>query len=85
MDVAKEIHAKGGVKGFYAGLDAALLRQVVYGTLRLGIYSNLIDHFKKNNPDPTVTSFAQKAQSSLAAGMLGSWVGNPMDLVLVRM
>jgi len=83
--VAKEIHAKGGVKGFYAGLDAALLRQVVYGTLRLGIYSNAIDYFKKQNADPTTTTFAQKAQSSFVAGCLGSWVGNPMDLVLVRM
>lgn len=83
--MAKEIHAKGGVKGFYAGLDAALLRQVVYGTLRLGIYSNAIDYFKKQNADPTTTTFAQKAQSSFVAGCLGSWVGNPMDLVLVRM
>jgi len=83
--VAKEIHAKGGVKGFYAGLDSALLRQVVYGTLRLGIYSNTIDYFKKSNPDPTTTTFAQKAQASMLAGSLGSWFGNPCDLVLVRM
>jgi len=26
LDVAKEIHARGGIKGFYAGLDAALMR-----------------------------------------------------------
>lgn len=85
MDVAKEIHAKGGVKGFYAGLDSALLRQVVYGTLRLGIYSNCIDYFKKQNADPTTTTFMQKAQSSFIAGSVGSWFGNPCDLVLVRM
>lgn len=48
MAVAKEIHAAAGPKGFYAGLDSALLRQAVYGTARLGIYFNLTEWVKKN-------------------------------------
>lgn len=47
--VAKQVHSEGGLKAFYLGLDSALLRQVVYGTLRLGIYFNLTENFKKNN------------------------------------
>ncbi len=43
--IAKEIHAnEGGMKGFYKGIDSALLRQAVYATLRLGIYFNLNDY-----------------------------------------
>ena len=48
--------AKGGPKAFYAGLDAAILRQVIYGTLRMGIYFNLIEYFKEQNGTGT-TSF----------------------------
>ena len=47
--VAKDIYAnEGGVKGFYKGLDSALLRQAVYATLRLSIYFNLSDYIKNN-------------------------------------
>jgi len=34
------------MKEFYRGIDAALLRQVVYGTLRLGIYFNMTEWVK---------------------------------------
>lgn len=49
FSVAREIYANdGGVKGFYKGIDSALLRQAIYATLRLGIYFNLSDHIKDN-------------------------------------
>lgn len=72
------------MKEFYKGIDAALMRQVVYGTLRLGIYFNMIEYYKKQN-DGGNTSVGQKATASFTAGCLGSFVGNPMDLSLVRM
>jgi len=34
------------MKGFYAGLDSALLRQAVYASARLGIYFNLTEYIK---------------------------------------
>ena len=46
FNVAKEIAADGGAKGFYKGIDSAILRQCVYGTARLGIYFNLSQHLK---------------------------------------
>jgi solute carrier family 25 oxoglutarate transporter 11 len=82
--IAREIMNQGGIKAFYAGLDAALLRQVVYGTLRMGIYFNLTEYFKKQNGTGT-TTFLQKASASLIAGSFGSFIGNPCDLSLVRM
>jgi solute carrier family 25 oxoglutarate transporter 11 len=60
------------------------MRQVVYGTLRLGIYFNMIEYYKKKNGAET-TTFTQKAQASLLAGCLGSFIGNPADLSLIRL
>lgn len=82
--VAKELMAEGGIKGFYRGLDSAILRQVVYGTLRLGIFFNLSEYFKQMNGGANLSAF-QKVAASLTAGCLGSFVGNPADLCLVRM
>ena len=85
LSVAKEIYGIGGIKEFYRGLDSALLRQVVYGTLRLGIYFNLTEWVKVNKNNGESLSALQRAGCSLFAGGLGSFVGNPCDLALVRM
>ena len=64
-------------------IDAALMRQVVYGTARLGIYFNLSEYMKKKN-DGANLSVLQKAGCAMTAGALGSFIGNPCDLALVR-
>jgi solute carrier family 25 (mitochondrial oxoglutarate transporter), member 11 len=46
MSVAKEILKNDGIKGFYKGLDSALMRQVFYGTTRLGLFKTLSDNIK---------------------------------------
>lgn len=57
----------------------------MYATLRLGIYFNLSDYIKNNtNNGANLTSF-QKVYCSLTAGAIGSFIGNPCDLTLVRM
>lgn len=66
-------------------IDAALLRQVVYGTLRLGIYFNLTEYIKVERNKGENLTVLQRAGASLVAGSLGSFVGNPCDLALVRM
>ena len=66
-------------------LDSALLRQVVYGTLRLGIYFNATEWVKVNKNNGENLSALQRAGCSLAAGSIGSFIGNPCDLALVRM
>lgn len=81
--IARTILAESGVKGFYKGLDAALMRQVVYGTARMGLYFNISENFKKQNNGGNL-SFSQKTQASFAAGAIGSFIGNPCDLALVR-
>ncbi len=65
-------------------IDAALLRQAIYATLRLGIYFNLSDYIKESvNGGKNLTTL-QKTACSLFAGGLGSFIGTPCDLALVR-
>lgn len=40
---------EGGVKYFYKGLDSAILRQVVYGTMRLGLFYNISEELRNRN------------------------------------
>lgn len=61
------------------------MRQALYTTTRLGIYFSLSDYLKYTvNGGENMTGF-QKIYSSLLAGGIGSIVGTPADLVLVRM
>lgn len=84
FSVAREIYGAGGMKEFYKGLDSAIIRQLVYGTLRLGIYFNMMEGFKAKSADGTTTT-VQKVTASLCAGTFGSFIGNPADLALVRL
>ena len=56
----------------------------MYGTARLGIYFSFQDYFKNKNDGGNLTA-GQKIFSSICAGGLGSFIGNPCDLALVRM
>lgn len=86
FSVAKELKAEAGIKGFYRGLDSALVRQATYTTARFGIYLNVTQHMKKNLPEGQENiSFGQRCLASLTAGGLGAWFGNPADLALIRL
>jgi solute carrier family 25 oxoglutarate transporter 11 len=84
LAIAKEIGAKEGYGTLYKGLDSALLRQAVYTSTRLGIFYNIQDWIKKskNGKQPSIL---ENACASLVAGAIGSFVGNPADLALIRM
>lgn len=80
--VMKEIHAQSGIGGFYKGIDSAYARQIFYTTSRLGIYKSMFDYFKAK--DGAVSS-GKKILCAVTAGFLGSLIGNPADLALIRM
>lgn len=82
IGVAKEIIKKEGFLYMYRGLDSALMRQVFYGTTRLGLFYTFMDHFKKSNKEPTLF---QKSISSFVAGGIAASIANPADLILIRM
>lgn len=79
--VARNIIAAEGVAGLYKGLDSALFRQATYGTVRLGSYKFLYNARMKSKGEVV---FTEKIGLSLIAGVLGTLIGNPSDLALVR-
>lgn len=82
--IANQMVAQGGIKSLYKGLSAGLLRQATYTTARMGLFNTFISTFKQQNEGKSVT-LLQRAIAGLAAGGLGAIVGNPCDLVLIRM
>ena len=74
--------AAEGVGAFYAGAGAALLRQLFYGTTRVGMYRYLYDKEKKKNGH---VPFYKKMLSSMLSGATGCFFGSPFDISLVRM
>jgi solute carrier family 25 oxoglutarate transporter 11 len=85
FDVARELRAEGGIKGFYKGIDSALFRQLTYTGARFGIYLSVTQWMQSKLEKGQNLSFAQRCFASLMAGGLGAIVGTPADLVLIRM
>lgn len=81
--VARNILVTDGPLGFYRGLSAGLLRQLTYGTSRLGIFKSLTNHFSDNGKKKM--DFSTTAMCSLIAGASGALIGTPADAALVRM
>lgn len=77
-----------GLLGVYAGLSAALLRQLTYSTVRFGVYEDLKQRFTPQptpeNPKPSLSLLNLILMSS-TAGLLGGFAGNPGDVLNVRM
>ena len=84
FSIVKEIAGKDGYGALYKGLDSALLRQAVYTSARLGIFYNIKDYLTKKN-NGKEPSILENTCASLISGALGSIVGNPADLALIRM
>lgn len=84
VSVARTVAAQGGFKAFYAGYDSALARQAFYTTSRFGVFLNLSEHLKAKNGGANLPLY-QKMLCSLAAGGIGSFIGCPADLILIRM
>ena len=75
---------KDGVSSVYAGLSAALMRQAMYGTARIGLHRSFSEKLvARNNGAPL--SFAMKAGSGMASGAIAVCIGTPFDVALVRM
>ncbi len=72
-----------GLRGLYKGITASWVREAVYSSLRLGLY----EPFKVmlGETDPKNTPIWIKFTAGSLAGFVGSVVGNPTDMLKVRM
>lgn len=81
--LAKMIKTEGPLS-IYAGLSAALLRQSIYGTTRLGLFRTISNELKSRN-DGQPLSFTKKVFCGMMSGSIAVAVGTPCDVALVRM
>ncbi|KAK7317659.1 hypothetical protein RJT34_02081 [Clitoria ternatea] len=74
-----------GAAALFSGVSATVLRQLLYSTIRMGLY----DIFKKKWSDPANVNgslpLTRKIAAGLIAGGIGAAVGNPADVAMVRM
>lgn len=87
MTVVRDIVAgRGGIFNLYQGLSAGLLRQLVYGTARLGLFSTFERKLTQRAHDRGATlTFGGRALAGLGAGAMAAFIGNPTEVALVRM
>ncbi|AED91400.1 Mitochondrial uncoupling protein 6 [Arabidopsis thaliana] len=72
-----------GPAALFSGVSATILRQMLYSATRMGIY----DFLKRRWTDQLTGNFplVTKITAGLIAGAVGSVVGNPADVAMVRM
>ena len=90
LHAATSIYQQSGlVNGLYAGISAAYLRQWLYGSCRMGIYAYLLEQAQNKNlavgKAKNDISFVTKLGMGCISGGIGSFVGTPSELALVRM
>ncbi|KAL2211021.1 mitochondrial brown fat uncoupling protein 1 [Sarocladium strictum] len=86
LAVAREVLARGRFFDFYTGLSAAMLRQALYATARLGLFETFHTGFQRRAEEQgRSVVFGERAVAAVMAGGLAAMIGNPADLALVRM
>jgi hypothetical protein len=69
--------------GIYKGIEASMVREASYSTLRLGLYEPAKRWLGAT--DPKTTPMWKKFLSGAIAGLVGSALANPADLIKIRM
>ncbi|KAF9891524.1 hypothetical protein FE257_003991 [Aspergillus nanangensis] len=84
--IARTMVRRDGPLCLYQGLSAGLLRQLVYGTLRLGLFSTFEQRLeRRSREEGTSVGFLARAAAGLGAGALAAFIGNPTEVALIRM
>ena len=84
IKLMKEMYAKEGIKTFYMGLGAALMRQFLFASFRIGIFYNLLDYLKESKKKQNL-GILETAAASLSSGGFAILTVMPFDVVFVRM
>lgn len=84
VTIIKNSIAADGITGIYKGVDAAIGRQMVYGTARIGLHRTFSDKLVQWN-DGNPINFLQKTLSGMASGSIAVCIGTPFDIALVRL
>lgn len=81
---ARAVIKEQGLRGLYRGYSAALARQLIYGSCRLGLFRLFSDELLRRKGRPTL-SLAEKVTAGVSSGAIAAIVGNPTEVALIRM
>jgi solute carrier family 25 oxoglutarate transporter 11 len=82
--IISNIVKSDGIGGVYKGVDAAIGRQMVYGTARIGLHRSFSDLLVQRNEGKPI-NFLSKTLSGMASGSIAVCIGTPFDIALVRL
>lgn len=78
--VLRGVLRQEGVLGLYAGLSAAVARQMIYGTARLGMHRALSDELLRkrqaSHPGTLALPLWQKSLSAMGTGAIAATMGS---------
>lgn len=86
--VVRSVLNTTGVRGLYSGLSAAVARQMIYGTARLGMHRSVSNSLQQRRKDQGLSETLplwMKSLSAITTGGIAATLGCPMDVALVRM
>jgi hypothetical protein len=76
--------SRDGIPSLWTGLTGSWLRQCSYSTARFGLYNYFAKEVKQRTGTPKLTAGWEVVCSGVAGGAAGL-IGNPTEVVLVRM
>jgi len=84
LNCVAKVAREEGVSFLYKGLGAGLQRQMVFASLRIGLYDSVRDFYcgKDFQGEPPIT---KKILAGLTTGAIGITIANPTDVVKVRL
>eukprot|EP00927_Polykrikos_kofoidii_P060450 TRINITY_DN5542_c0_g2_i1.p1 TRINITY_DN5542_c0_g2~~TRINITY_DN5542_c0_g2_i1.p1 ORF type:complete len:337 (+),score=42.67 TRINITY_DN5542_c0_g2_i1:173-1183(+) len=85
LDAALKIARREGPLAFTKGLAPTVLRQLSYGSLRFGLYSECKQLLGVNSQTAASSAVFSRLAAGVVAGSTAAFVCNPIDLIKVRM
>jgi solute carrier family 25 oxoglutarate transporter 11 len=89
LSLGRQLVAEHGLAYLWKGVGAGYIRQVVYGSSRLGLFRTFSDALKsqraREGKKEKNLPLHLKVAAGTMAGALASAVGSPADLVLIRL
>ena len=81
IDLAKS----EGVGGWYRGITASILRELIYSSMRFGLYEPIRDQYQNLiNEESTVQRMAARMAAGCTAGGVAAFVACPTEVLKVR-
>jgi solute carrier family 25 uncoupling protein 8/9 len=75
--------AEEGIQSLYKGLSAGLQRQIVFASLRIGLYEPIKRIYVGKDHTGPIPAYI-KILAALTTGAIGITVANPTDVVKIR-